>query len=722
MKNVLNTFLRGVIVTGLFIVPFIPLYIANPLFFPFITGKGFAFRIIVEIVFVAWIILFLRDKSVAPRLSWLTGAVTIFAVIVLLADLFGANPLRSIWSNFERMEGWLVIAHLWAYFLVLCSYFTTREWWHRFLNTTLIAALIVAFYGFAQYMGWAVTHQGGRLDASLGNAAYMGGYMLINVFLAIYMAFVSGERRKGWVWAYSILALFFAFICFNTGTRGSIVGLVGGGVLFLVLLASLGWKQGRQRNIAAGILGVMVIVLALFYFNRDRGFIQSHPVLGRLAQISWNETKTQARAFIWPMAIKGSMEKPVLGWGQENFNYIFNKDYDPRLWSHEQWFDRAHNVYLDWLVAGGILGLLSYLALYVLFLLVVWKSTSLTLAQKSALTALLAGYAVHNVFVFDNLTSYILFFMLLGFAAAQEPGRNVPGLSNEPVRHDVVEYIIAPAMVILLAAGIYFVNVRPISANTKLISALRACNSGKPDVELFNKALEVDSKLANQEIREQILYCAGSVLAGPYAGNAKQAFFELAQRSINEQIAFAPEDARMYVLGGFMMNNIGQAALAQGLLEKAHELTPKKQSVSIQLANVYLNVGKQEEAIQLLKEAYEADTTHTEAKIAYITGLVAAGKEAEARSLFSGDEELFESDRLASAYVAAKQYAKAISIYQKQVAADPKNVNLRAKLAQTQFFAGMKSQAIETLRGILVTNPEYKVQIEAAIKEIQEAP
>jgi hypothetical protein len=52
------------------------------------------------------------------------------------------------------------------------------------------------------------------------------------------------------------------------------------------------------------------------------------------------------------MALKGIAERPVLGWGQENFNYVFNKYYNPQMFGQEEWFDRTHNVVLDWLIAG----------------------------------------------------------------------------------------------------------------------------------------------------------------------------------------------------------------------------------------------------------------------------------------------------------------------------------------------------------------------------------
>ena len=51
-KPYMTTAVRYVVLGALFLIPFIPLYVANSLFFPFITGKGFAFRILVEVAVV----------------------------------------------------------------------------------------------------------------------------------------------------------------------------------------------------------------------------------------------------------------------------------------------------------------------------------------------------------------------------------------------------------------------------------------------------------------------------------------------------------------------------------------------------------------------------------------------------------------------------------------------------------------------------------------------
>lgn len=737
----LQKILRYIAIGSLFLIPIFPLLVANTYFFPFITGKAFYFRILVELAFSSWVILAFLDAKYRPKFTPLTIGVTLFTVIALIADLLGVNPVRSIWSNFERMEGWLVVAHLWMFYMVASHMFGSAEegkrMWQSWLNVSLGVAVIVMIYAFAQLFGWADIHQGSsRLDASLGNAAYLAVYMLMHIGIAVYMFFVAKSKKilnSGFLqWAYPILAVIFSFIVLQTQTRGTIIGLVGGIILALALYAIFAKSETKKsRWISAGVIGLIVVVGIVFWMNRNSSFIKGIPVLDRIGSISINDTKTQARAYIWPMAINGALERPILGWGQENFNYIFNTNYNPHMYNQEQWFDRAHSVFLDWFVASGFVGLISYLALYVLALIAIWKS-DLKVGQKSALTGLIAGYAVHNIFVFDNLASYVFFFALLGFAGSLSIPKKARTSSTSSMSKlsswmekktfslDAVEYVVMPIVIVVLVAGLYFLNIRSIQANTRLISALSACGrNGSADATLFVKALSV-SPMADQEIREQILACTGNVVNAQYPGPTKQAFFELASQEIKKQIESAPNDARMYVIGGMFLSNLNQTAEALPMLEKAHELTPGKQSVAIQLATVYVNTGKTEEALALLKQAYESDTSYGEAQSAYLVGLIIAGKEAEAQKLFgTTTPSLFDNDRVARAYLSAKKYDKAINIYKKLIEADAKNVNLRGQLAQAYYAADMIWQATETMRTLAKDFPEYKAQAEAAIKEIQ---
>src|SRR5262245_12916914 len=102
--------LRWIAIGGVYLLPFIPLIVSQSLFFPYITGKNFTFRIIVEIIAGAWLALMFISAEYRPRKSWILAATTIFVFLIALSDAFGAYPFKSFWSNYERMDGWITLA------------------------------------------------------------------------------------------------------------------------------------------------------------------------------------------------------------------------------------------------------------------------------------------------------------------------------------------------------------------------------------------------------------------------------------------------------------------------------------------------------------------------------------------------------------------------------------------------------------------------------------
>ena len=81
--------------------------------------------------------------------------------------------------------------------------------------------------------------------------------------------------------------------------------------------------------------------------------------LERMTNISTNDFSTMNRLLIWEVALVAFYEKPILGYGQENFYVVFNKYFNPEIYSHAGsriWFDRSPNIFLDHLITGGIIG------------------------------------------------------------------------------------------------------------------------------------------------------------------------------------------------------------------------------------------------------------------------------------------------------------------------------------------------------------------------------
>src|SRR3989338_5547536 len=91
--------LRAICIAGVFALPFVCLVFLPSLFFPYITGKNFAFRIIVEVMAVAWLALALVRAEFRPRRSWLIAALALFVLVIARTDAFGAGPLKRFWSK-----------------------------------------------------------------------------------------------------------------------------------------------------------------------------------------------------------------------------------------------------------------------------------------------------------------------------------------------------------------------------------------------------------------------------------------------------------------------------------------------------------------------------------------------------------------------------------------------------------------------------------------------
>ena len=306
-------------VGSLFIIPFLPLFVANNLFFPFITGKNFAFRILVEIAFVGWVLLMLVDAKYRPRFSWTAAIFGVFVVWMAIADAFAVNPAKAFWSNFERMDGWVTLIHLFLFFLVAGSIFAADKLWRKWWLTFLGVAAIICGYGFLQSAGVLAVHQGAsRLDATFGNSDYLACYMLFAIAVSLWQAFetkITGTWSKVLKYGLLVLTALEIVILFQTATRGAILGFVGAIGLGALLWMVESGKKGRRA--AGAALLALLIVIGGFFLLRNTSFIQHDASLSRIANISLKDPETYTRFTIWHMAIEGFEQKPVTGWGQK---------------------------------------------------------------------------------------------------------------------------------------------------------------------------------------------------------------------------------------------------------------------------------------------------------------------------------------------------------------------------------------------------------------------
>src|SRR3989344_3390280 len=246
-----NSYLPEVIKWGLMGLLFLPLVVSDKLFFPFITGKNFLFRSAVEILFVLWAYLALKNERYRPKKSWILIFVSILFIVLTLSTIFSVDPNRSLWSNFERMEGLVGYAHLFLYFVMLISLFRTEGDWWNFFHVSFAASLIVAGYALLQLSGALEIHQGGdRIDATLGNATYLSVYLLFHLFLLLYYYLKTNTAqiagKIAWKITYGVIFSAYIVLLYFTATRGTILGFLGGMLLF-ALIFGFSSKEKKYR-------------------------------------------------------------------------------------------------------------------------------------------------------------------------------------------------------------------------------------------------------------------------------------------------------------------------------------------------------------------------------------------------------------------------------------------------------------------------------------------
>lgn len=700
---------------ALFLIPFIPLYVANELYFPFITGKGFAFRILAEVAVVAWALLAVFEPKYRPRSSWtlvLFGALTFWMCV---ANLFALNPHKAFWSNFERMDGWVTLIHVFGLFLVAGTMLQAEGYWKRWWKAFVAGSALVTLVALFQVAGFLPINQGGvRVDSTFGNAAYFAAYLLFTIGVAVWLGIE--ERSRAWLrYALFALAGIQAWLLFLSATRGAILGAIAA-----LIFAAGAWavlSGGKTRKIAAGALAVAVLVVGGFLLIKDSDFVRNDPTLTRLASISLQEGET--RLTLWSMGLEGALERPITGWGQEGFNYIFNMKYRPSLHDQEPWFDRAHNVYVDWLVTGGFPALILFLALFLSSLYVLVIRRDAPLHERVILGALLVGYGVQALVVFDNLFTYVPLAMLFGMAHASW-ARPIPKLETVPaVTNSDTQNALAATAGVLFLVVVWFVNVPNIAGARELVQGIVPTQGGERNLMKLQAALATGT-FATQEIREQIAQFAVQAPGRQDLTNeTKIRAAQFAIEEISNELERAPKDARLFYQLAIVFRTYGDYANAEAAIEAALALSPNRQLLILEQGAIAWQRGDLEGARKYFEQAYALKPTSPQltsyaAAGRYITGDIAGG---DALLLETFGTTTVEGSPLMRAYSEAGLHDRLVEVWQMRVEREP-SARTRFGLASAYVLAGRVGDAVREIQKTVEQYPDAREQGLMMLREL----
>ncbi|HLD09546.1 MAG TPA: O-antigen ligase family protein, partial [Methylophilaceae bacterium] len=461
-----------------------------------------------------------------------------------------------------------------------------------------------------------------------------------------------------------------------------------------------------------------MLVPLVFWLGRSSKFVRESQVLIRLTNYSLSEATVASRFRIWEMSWKGVLERPLLGWGQENYYAVFQKYYDPGLYAQEPWFDRSHNIIFDWLIHAGFIGLAAYLGVFAAaFWMIVQalRKGALALWEGAVLIGLFVSYFFQNIFVFDNLNTYLLFFGFLAYAqylvfehtkeehASVAAGHISKSGHRQPALSDVLfSRGIAATIALLALSGvtIYMWSLQPLYQSQALIDALRITQVQTPmDILIgqFKLALSYDS-FGNTEVREQIGNAARTIVGNPQISPEDQKkFAEFSIAELKKEINIpVPDIKHMLFLASIFDRalplNPEYAGQSEKLLLDALKIAPNKQLAYFELAQLYLATNHADRAIDALRKAWQLDTTFTQAGINLeIIGIVTGNKEAVAEVQAGINHDTLDEQslyRLGLAYQQVQDYASALKYYERLVKVRPDIAQYHATYAALLGYFG----------------------------------
>jgi len=277
-------------------------------------------------------------------------------------------------------------------------------------------------------------------------------------------------------------------------------------------------------------------------------------------------------------------------------------------------------------------------------------------------------------------------------------------------------------MALLVWGVAWFTNASALAENRLLIAAIQPQSTPAANLTYFKQALAYGT-YGTQEAREQLAQVATRVASMSNVDlSTKQQFFDTAMSEMALQEKASPLDARFPLFQGILLSSFGDSKDAATALARAHQLSPKKQSILYAVAQTQQALGDSAGALKTLGEAYNLEPKDNDARFFYAAAAIALGQDAIANDLLAPLIPTGEAAdaRIAAAYVNKGRFDKIVEIWDAYVKNHPTDMQGYFTLAAAYYEAKNPAQAIATLQKAEAANPAVKDSAEKLIQEIKD--
>lgn len=735
-------FLKFGIISSLIVV----FFVFKGLLFPFITSKQIPFNILVEILFIFWVAFIMKYPEYRPKKSYISWGLLAFFVAITITCFTGVDLNLSFWGDIERMLGVFHILHFFAFYLILISVMRTWNDWRIFFIASIVCAVGVSLKGLA-----------GMHYSTIGNTAYVSGYLIFNIYFAV-LLFLREKHDLKWLYLFSIPIMLLEFK--KADTTGAYVGL-GFSLLVVGFLYAILNKNKKIKKIAWSFVLIFILVFGFLFANRDEDFVKKNSILKPISQISFQKNTFQTRLISWKAAFQDFRHHPLLGVGFGNYALIFDKHFDPSFYDYtrsETYFDRAHNNLIDILSTSGILGLLSYLSIFVAiayYMIKGYREDKINVHEFILITGLFVAYFVQNLAVFDSLVTYVALMMTLGYVywvyhiendSLWDKTKDETKKAWDYLTKDR-EYSSAETYSILIVGGIMITilfqfNIKPYSMLLGTIRGQQAFAQGniRETYDIYRDTLSHNTVLDRDSRTSYIrsLLSSGERLNSMDAMTRKEVL-DFAIEMAEKNVEYNREDSMnqmvlaqiLNMTSGYYRDNQEEFAYYSNrsldAINKSIEASPGRITIYYQKAQIYVTRGEKEKAIETLNYAVGLNEKYYDSQcyLVRVYGFYNDIGEEYYQNLDEcvarGGAKLFTSvDFLKNAinhYINSGDMDRSLKLYARLSQLAPKDVEVWKKLASLYKQLGDMDKAMNAIEKAVELDPSLEAYVDRFLNE-----
>lgn len=590
----------------------VPLWVPTYVFIGIGFNKAVLFYILVTILILLYLGLIWRDKSYLPKFNLIGWSFIGLVGILAVTTITSVQPYLSFWGTFNRMDGLLMWLYYLIFFIIATSVLNSKQAWWRVISISLVGTALVVIYGLGQLVHWPgvvlpIESSAGwyRIGSTLDNPVFLGGYLAL--VLPITLAWALTRTWRQWRWVGLLIAILEIVLLLFTWSRGAWLGAMVGGLVFIVTYLYYFKRSWAIRIIIGLVVGLGLLLGGL-------GLSQILPEQSLLHTASQYFLRTDSiglRYQTWKITQQAIYEKPLLGWGLENFSVAFDGNYqvsrERNVPFSEAHNDRPHNEYLGMAINGGVFGLLAYIMLLFSAIWLGYRQVIKSVRQqKTRVDAIfylgcLATVIAYGIFAMTAFQLVdIILYLLIALAGL---GQVFP---TSTLRRGTYKSILITVVCFVACISIiglsYWSVIKPLSAvhladkGTIVFQQQKFSESW----QFFQKALAQESYLSNP-IRVQMV-----VLADSYRNEFNnQPEFNNFQRQLANLLPAnhktEPYNSYHYFIFGLYYGHLAEVwpeflIKSEDSFKRSIELAPRKAETYWQQGNIYGQLGDLEKA------------------------------------------------------------------------------------------------------------------------------